>query len=202
MTVQTHNFSAVILAGGQARRMGGTDKGLLRLNGKAMIEHVIEALEPQCDSIVINANRNHDEYRKFNCPVVADLDKDFNGPLAGMAACMQACSSEFILTLPCDSPVVAADYVERMFKVQSDTSAEICVARDADRLQPVFCLIDCQLLDSMLSYLASGQRKIDRWFSQHSLAEVDFSDHQQMFNNINTPDDLKNMEKELLRETA
>ena len=192
----------VILAGGQARRMGGTDKGLLMLNGKAMIEHIIDALAPQCETIVVNANRNLDEYRAWNYPVIADLDNNFNGPLAGMAACMSAIDSEFMLTLPCDSPLVANDYAERMLLTQHETAADICVARDEQRIQPVFCLLKSSLLDSMLSYLEQGERKIDRWFEQHQLAEVDFSDSAHMFKNINTPEELEKMEQELLREPA
>ena len=114
--------------------MGGTDKGLLMLNGKAMIEHIIDALAPQCETIVVNANRNLDEYRAWNYPVIADLDNNFNGPLAGMAACMSAIDSEFMLTLPCDSPLVANDYAERMLLTQHETAADICVARDEQRI--------------------------------------------------------------------
>ncbi len=182
--------------------MGGTDKGLLLLNGKAMIRHIIDALEHQCEAIVVNANRNLDEYRDFNYPVIQDLDSNFNGPLAGMAACMNVIESEFMLTLPCDSPLVAKDYAERMLAKQHKSGADICVARDEQRIQPVFCLLKCSLLDSMLAYLGQGERKIDRWFEQHQLAEVDFSDSAHMFKNINTPEELEKMEQELLSESA
>lgn len=188
------NITAAILAGGQARRMGGQDKGLIELSGKAMIEYVIAALQPQVDKIIINANRNQDIYAKYGMPVIADNYAGFNGPLAGMASCMKAMDTEYMITTPCDSPFVPDDLVTRMYAALQDNQADISVADSGDRIQPVFSLLKCSLLDSLLVYLDSGERKIDRWFQQHVMTTVDFSDKPETFLNVNTPEDIKDIE--------
>lgn len=188
------NITGVILAGGQARRMGGQDKGLIEISGKAMIEHVITALQPQVNNIIINANRNHDIYAKYGIPVIADNYEGFNGPLAGMASCMKVIDTEYMITTPCDSPFVPDDLVTRMYTALQEKQADISVADSGDRIQPVFCLLKCTLLESLLAYLDSGERKIDRWFQQHVMTRVDFSDKPETFINVNTPEDIKDIE--------
>ena len=187
-------ITGVILAGGQARRMGGEDKGLIPVAGRPMIAHVIDALRGQLDRIIINANRNLDMYRSYALPVIADQSTDFNGPLAGMATCMKAAETEYIITVPCDSPLLPADYVQRMFDTLNEARAEICVAENEGRLQPVFALLRCTLLDSLTAYLADGGRKIDRWFEMHAMVCADFSDRAEMFINVNTPADISTVE--------
>jgi len=188
------NISAVILAGGQARRMGGQDKGLIEVSGRAMIEYVITALQAQLDKIIINANRNHDIYRQYGFPVVADNYEGFNGPLAGIASCMKVIDTEYMITVPCDSPMLPNDFVTRMFKALENNQAEISVADSCERIQPVFSLLKCTLLDSLCAYLDNGERKIDLWFQQHTMIRVDFSDKPETFTNVNTLEDIKHME--------
>lgn len=181
--------TAVILAGGMARRMGGQDKGLLELNARPMIEYIIEAIAPQVDHIVINANRNLDAYRRYGYPVVEDMMGEYFGPLVGMASALRACSSERILTVPCDSPFVPPVLAQRLGTALVERQADISVARDGERMQPVFALIRRHLLDSLIAYLEAGGRKIDTWYAEHRVAEVDFSDWPDAFVNINTPED-------------
>ena len=100
----TITISAVILAGGKARRMGGQDKGLQILGKQSLIEHVINRLQPQIHQISINANRNQTEYAKFGFPVFSDELPDFQGPLSGMLTALEKTKSDFILFTPCDTP--------------------------------------------------------------------------------------------------
>jgi molybdenum cofactor guanylyltransferase len=188
------DITAVILAGGQARRMDGQDKGLIEVSGRPMIEYVIAALEPQLDTIIINANRNHDIYARYGFPVIADNYEGYNGPLAGMASCMKTIDTEYMITSPCDSPFLPDDLVTRMFGALQDNQADISVADSGERIQPVFSLMKCSLLDSLLAYLDSGERKIDFWFKQHAMTRVNFSDKPETFINVNTPEDIKNIE--------
>jgi molybdopterin-guanine dinucleotide biosynthesis protein A len=191
------DITAVILAGGQARRMGGQDKGLLEVSGLAMIEYVISALQSQLDKIIINANRNHDIYTNYGFPVIADNYEGFEGPLAGMASCMKVIDTEYMLTTPCDSPMLPTDYVARMFSALDVNQSDIAVADSGERIQPVFCLLKCSLLDSLLNYLNNGDRKIDHWFQQHVMTKVSFADKPETFINVNTPEDIKVIESKL-----
>lgn len=194
MTISIDDITAVILAGGQGRRMGGQDKGLLEFEGRPLIETLVAALRQQLSTIVINANRNIESYRDYGLPVISDRLEDYQGPLAGFASVMRQVDSEFILTLPCDGPWLADDYVARFIESQRSSGAPICVAFDGERLQPVHALIRRDLCDSLEHYLQSGERKIDRWYAMHDFVKTDFSDCPQMFLNINTPQDRQQLE--------
>ena len=190
-------ISAVILAGGRATRMGGVDKGLIEVRGRPMVEHVIAALRQQAADLFINANRNLDAYRQFGYPVLMDMVDGYCGPLAGMASAMRVAKTPWLLTAPCDSPFVPVDLGARLFQAITKNNAQIAVADSGGRLEPVFALIDCSLLPSLLDYLDSGERKIDRWYAMHPMVRVDFSDRPETFRNINTPEDVADVERQL-----
>jgi len=189
MIIQNSDITAVILAGGQGRRMGGQDKGLIDFDGRMMIEILIEHLRRQKVEVLINANRNQTIYQSYGCSVIRDDLEDFQGPLAGFASAMSAVNTDFILTLPCDSPLLAASFVDRFVESYNQKAAKVNVAHDGDRLQPVYALIDTSLVDDLKDFLHTGERKIDRWYAKHDYALVDFSDETAMFENINTPED-------------
>ena len=194
MNISATDITAVILAGGQGRRMGGQDKGLIEFNGKPLVTILIDSLEPQIGRIIINANRNRDRYLAFGYPVISDQLNDYQGPLAGFASAMNAVDTDFILTLPCDGPLLAEDYVSRFITSQAESGAAICVASDGERLQPVHALIKVDLLTSLNAFLDTGDRKIDRWYAMHDFAPTDFADCADMFRNINTPSDKESMQ--------
>ena len=193
MSIQTGDITAVILAGGRGRRMGGQDKGLLDFNGRLMIEIIIQALQNQQLDIVISANRNQSTYQSYGYPVISDDLKDFQGPLAGFASAMAAVKTNYILTLPCDSPLLCDNFVERFIETYNREQSPVCVAHDGERLQPVYALIDTGLLDDLKHFLQSGERKIDRWYAQHDYAPVEFSGETAMFENINTAEDRQRL---------
>lgn len=192
------DITGVVLAGGRARRMGGEDKGLITLAGEAMVVHAIKGLEPQVGALLINANRNRENYAELGrCEVVADADDCFAGPLAGMASAMQRAATRYILTVPCDSPLLAPDLAERLFGALVAEDAEISVAHDGARMQPVFALLDCALRDSIEDYLKTGGRKIDAWYASRRVARAGFEDNPEMFLNINTPADRNLLEQRM-----
>jgi len=193
----TDNITAIILAGGQARRMGGQDKGLIQLAQKPMIEYVLNAIEPQVGTIIINANRNQAIYEKYGFPVVADQIGGYCGPLAGMASGLQISKTPFIVTAPCDSPLIPDNLVHKLYSTLQQENADICTAYANERLQPVFTLMKTKLLSSMLDFLNNGERKIDRWFEKHHLAIADFSDQAETFININSEEELVAIELKL-----
>ena len=193
-----NDITGVILAGGRAKRMGGQDKGLLNVNGQAMIELIIEQLSPQVDYLIINANRHIEQYKKFTYPVISDDNSsDFHGPLAGILSALKNCTTQYLLTIPCDSPFFPADLSTRLLSTLIKENADICVVHDGQRMQPVFVLIKTKLKDSLQSYLDNGDRKIDLWYKQHHTVLADLSDYSDISLNINTPDELKNLEKKL-----
>jgi molybdenum cofactor guanylyltransferase len=193
------DVTGVILAGGRATRMGGVDKGLVLLNGRPMIAWVIDVLRPQVAELLVNANRNLDRYRDFGWPVVDDGDREFRGPLAGIASGLRAAATPYVAFSPCDSPLVCDDLVSRLHAALSDDGTRIAVAHDGERLQPVFALLERNLLDDLLRYLDGGGRKIDRWYSEHGYACADFRDVAESFSNINAPDEQQALEDRLRR---
>jgi len=198
MTDTRAKIAGVVLAGGQARRMGGSDKGLVSIAGKTLVEYALCALRSVVDETIINANRNHLEYERFGYPVVADASSSFDGPLAGILSAMRHCNADYLLTVPCDCPLMDSSTLQTMVAALDAEPAECLVANDGVRLHPVVLLLDCRLQNSLEGYLASGERKIDRWFKNHHWRSVDFSDRPDVFRNINTPEELVMVEKRFL----
>lgn len=183
--------TGAILAGGRADRMGGRDKGLIPLNGRPLIEYVIEALAPQVGSIVINANRNIDRYRSYGYPVIQDQLADYPGPLAGMLAALEQIQTGYLLCVPCDGPWLPAELAERLLAAMLDSAAEISCVHDGKRLHPVYALLATSLRQPLAKYIDQGGRGVQRWFKSRNLVQVDFSDCPELFLNINTADELQ-----------
>lgn len=191
-------ISGLVLAGGLARRMGGIDKGLVVLAGKPMIEHVLAGLAPQVGRVLINANRNLEQYGGYGYEVVSDTLEGYLGPLAGALSALEVIDTEFLLTVPCDSPLVAPDLAGRMYAALRLGQADLAVAHDGRRQQPVFLLLKRGLATDLEAYLASGERKIDRWFARHRVAEADLSDRPDSFINVNEPEEKQRLEALIL----
>ncbi len=187
---ETRRVSAVILAGGQGRRMGGVDKGLVPLRGRPMVEWVLERLRPQADEVLINANQNLERYRAFGVPVFADAIGGFAGPLAGLHAGLSHARHPLVVTAPCDSPFLPADLVARLAAALEAKGAELAVAHTFDQAHPVFSLCRREVLPHLEAFLSAGGRKIDRWYETLRVAVVQFDDQEEAFRNINTRDEL------------
>lgn len=179
-------ITAVILAGGQSKRMGGKDKGLVKFCEKSLIQSVIEKIRPQVKHIIINANRNTSEYEAFGYQVIPDALHNFQGPLAGFMAAMESVTTKYIVCVPCDGPMLSDELVNRLYRQLLKENTDIAVAHDGSRMQPVYVLISTHLKNSLEKYLLSGDRKIDRWYANHKISIVDFSDCPDTFININT----------------
>lgn len=198
------SITGIILAGGQGRRMARPDgdsskqpsleKGLVSFLGQPMIAHVIKRLSSQTHTqlseILINANRELERYAAFGYTVIPDNISGFAGPLAGLHAGMLAASSPYILTVPCDSPLLATDLAARLSAALITHNADIAVAKTDSQTHPVFCLCNKNLLPHLERYLHNGGRKFDAWYSTLNAVEVAFDDNPLAFANINTPEDL------------
>jgi len=182
--------SGVVLAGGQGRRMGGVDKGLQPLRGKPMAQWALERLAPQVDEILINANQNLERYQALGHAVFADTVGGFAGPLAGLHAGMTHATREMVVTVPCDSPFLPADLVDRLHAGLVARGAQLAVAKTFDQPHPVFALVRRDVLPSLAAFLEGGGRKIDAWYAALEVVEVAFDDEADAFRNINTRDEL------------
>ncbi|MEJ2507914.1 MAG: molybdenum cofactor guanylyltransferase MobA [Gammaproteobacteria bacterium] len=184
------NITAVVLAGGRARRMQGRDKGLVPLAGRPLVAHALDALRPQVGQLLINANRHRDEYARLGVPVVADTYPGYAGPLAGIAAALHRIETEWAVIVPCDAPRIAPDLVARLVNASGSGQHRACVARTADGLQPVWCLLHRGLAESLDAFLAGGGRKVAEWLKAEGAAAADFTDAD-AFLNLNTESELR-----------
>ena len=189
--------TGVILAGGRGARMGGVDKGLVEVAGRPMVEHVLAAVERQAGAVAINANRSAERYARYGHPVIADRMDGFQGPLAGMASALAAAATEFVLVVPCDSPLVDASLGPRLHAALVEREADVAVAHDGERMHPVFVLLRRAARAGLDDFLARGERKIDHWFAEEKTAVVDFSDLPDMFLNVNREEDRSRLEARL-----
>jgi molybdopterin-guanine dinucleotide biosynthesis protein A len=190
------DITGLVLAGGRGSRMGGADKGLLPLGGRPLVAHVIERLAPQVGPLLINANRHQADYAALGFAVVADAESGFPGPLAGMLAGLQACTTPWLATAPCDSPQLPADLVQRLAAAAAEADAEVAIAAtiegDRQQPQPVFALLHTDLRGPLADFLAAGQRKIDRFTGGRRQVIVPFDDAAAFFN-ANAPQDLEQL---------
>lgn len=150
--------TGVLLAGGRAERMDGRDKGLLPLAGEPLIVHGVRRLKPQVAELLISANRHGEIYQRFGCRVVGDsVNERFRGPLAGMLAALRAATTPWVLTAPCDSPLLPPDYAARMLAALAEGQSAAGVMDDAGRWQPVFVLLSVDLRVDLTAWLAAGK---------------------------------------------
>lgn len=183
--------SAVILSGGQARRMGGVDKGLQLLAGRPLIAHTLARLAPQVGPIVISANRCLPEYMAFGHPVLPDALPGFIGPLAGLHAALCATGTPYLACLPCDSPYFPMDLIARLFSALTDQDAEVAVIRQGERVHPVFSLYRRSVLPQLTAYLERGERRFMTWLQEIDSVYVDLPVDTTEFANFNTLDELQ-----------
>jgi molybdopterin-guanine dinucleotide biosynthesis protein A len=193
---RNETITAVILAGGGGRRMGGEDKGLMQLHGRALVQHVLERIAPQCDTILININRNRNAYARFGHPLLEDTLPGGLGPLAGLLTALEQSRGDYVISVPCDTPYLPADLVARMFENLQRNGADICTVDDGERLHPVILLVRRSLAGDLRQYLEAGGRKVHDWLNRIDHCTVDFSDQPEAFMNINTPEQLNTQERD------
>lgn len=195
MDTQT-KVTGVILAGGLARRMGNQDKGLVRFKGQPLVSYAIAAMSPVADQTIINANRNLADYQKFGLPVIKDRTDSFDGPLAGLLAAMMFAQPNILLVMPCDSPLIRANHLEKLLLTRKEHDADVAVAFDGERLHPVFLALKTNLKSNLQDYLRSGQRKLENWLTLQKIVKADFSQEPTIFININSLSELSDLESQ------
>ena len=197
------DITGLVLAGGRGSRMGGVDKGLQNFNGVALALSTLMRLQPQVGELMVNANRNLGAYEAMGAPVWPDTLPDHPGPLAGFLTGLERCETPYLMTVPCDSPLFPDDLVRRLADALEAAGAEIAMAATREiaggqerlQVQPVFCLMNVNLLESLMRFTQSGQRKIDKWTAQHRCVEVPFDDAA-AFRNANTREELHKLQSD------
>lgn len=206
--INASDITALILAGGRGSRMGGVDKGLQNFNGMPLALHTLTRLQISggVGEIMINANRNLAAYESFGVAVWPDVLADYAGPLAGFLTGLERCETPYLLTVPCDTPLLPLDLAQRLAAALEAEDADIAMAAAPEagkdgtlqvRTQPVFCLLRTELLESLVRFTQDGGRKIDAWTALHPTAVVAFDkpgDDPQAFFNANTLAELQQLE--------
>jgi len=196
-TLAPELVTGLVLAGGRGSRMGGVDKGLQNHGGVPLALHALLRLQLQVGSTMINANRNLGAYESMGVPVWPDAIADYPGPLAGFLAGLEQADTPYLVTVPCDTPNYPLDLVarlgERLLAEDADLAIAATVEDGQQQLQPVFCLMKTSLLESLVAFIHSGQRRIDRWTGQQRCAVVVFDDSDAFFN-ANTLDELQRLQ--------
>lgn len=186
---EREGISALVLAGGQGRRMGGADKGLLMLRGRPLIAWVLEAVAPQADEVLISANRNLDAYREYGYPVLQDDCAESLGPLAGLARALASAAHPLVLCVPCDTPFLPGDLAARLHDALDQQQAQIAIAATEDHVHRAVCLCRRDLLCGLADFLAGGGRRMGAWQEGLKSVEVHFNAAHD-FRNFNTPQAL------------
>jgi molybdopterin-guanine dinucleotide biosynthesis protein A len=203
VAIDISDITGLVLAGGRGSRMGGVDKGLQNFNGIPLALFTLMRLQPQVGQLMVNANRNLAAYEAFGAPVWPDVLADYAGPLAGFLTGLERCETQWLVTVPCDTPLFPHDLVARLAQAAGQDGAEIAMAaaREEDgqlRAQPVFCLLRVELLESLVRFTHGGGRKIDAWTAQHKTVLVPFDapgDEPRAFFNANTLAELHQLEQ-------
>jgi molybdopterin-guanine dinucleotide biosynthesis protein A len=201
MAAAISRITGLILAGGEGRRMGGVDKGLLELGGQALVGRAADRLRPQVGSIIVSANRNLERYRALGFEPIADTvvadnphdtedhDRRSAGPLAGVLAGLERCTTDWMACVPCDSPAFPADLVARLGTSAQEANAPAAYAATDAGAHPVFMLVRRDLVPGLRRFLAEGGRRVLEWHGSVSAVSAHFPD-EACFTNINTPEDL------------
>ncbi len=195
----SHPITAIVLAGGAGRRMGGEDKGLLQLKQKPLIEWVLARIAPQVNEIIISANRNLERYQSFGHAVVQDKTQGYAGPLAGIARGLLDAKHELILSVPCDTPFLPDDLVSRLYSGLNADDYDVAVPVVAGKGQHAIALMQRRVGANLAAFLAQGGHAVHEWQAGLKRAEVDFSDAAPFFVNLNQPEQLAVLEGRLNR---
>jgi molybdopterin-guanine dinucleotide biosynthesis protein A len=195
--IAREDITGLVLAGGRGSRMGGVDKGLQDHRGTPLALHALRRLQPQVGTAMLSANRNLPDYEAMGVPVWSDSIEGYAGPLAGLLTGLEHARTDWLVTVPCDTPDFPSDLVDRLAEAAAAQGAEIAMAATREdgklRAQPVFCLLRTGLAPSLLTFLQAGERKFGQWTARHRRVQVAFDDAAAFFN-ANTSDELRQLQ--------
>ncbi|MDA1331917.1 MAG: molybdenum cofactor guanylyltransferase [Proteobacteria bacterium] len=189
-----NGVTCIILAGGQGKRMGGSNKALIPFKNHTLIEHLIEVMRPQVDEIIISANQDLAYLKKLGYPVIEDKLKD-QGPLIGIVSVADEIKTNTVVVTPCDVINIPIDYVEKLIANINTNESDITIAKTSNGIQYLNCALRVQTINDLKIKIALGTRKVSDWQSQLKTSYVEFNarDGRTPFMNLNQPRDFVNL---------
>ncbi len=181
------NVTGLILAGGAGRRVGGVDKGLLNYDGTSLIERQTQWLKPQVKTILISANRNIEQYKKYNHEVLQDNQQGFEGPLHGVLKGLEFCSTPWLFVQPVDMPGLPINLIDLIQSKQ--VVADCYYLKSNQREHYLSMLINRKCLPGLKKYLTSGSRRVRGFHQQMGSIPLDLGLEESMFKNLNLQSD-------------
>ena len=193
--IDRSRITGLVLAGGRGTRMGSVDKGLELFDGRPLVSHALTRLATEVGTLLISANRHRDRYealgRDDDAAVIADRFADHAGPLAGLEAGLAACSTDYLVAVPCDAPFFPLDLVSCLARAfDEDDVIDVAVAHTAVRTHPVFCMTRRDVAPALARHIADGGRRMHGWLATMRVRPVSFAD-ESAFRNLNTIDELR-----------
>ena len=205
-----------MLAGGRGTRLGGADKGLVRLRGRPLVEWVLARLRPQVDELFVSANRNGEVYAAYGHRVLRDAEccaaggarnsagggpdpaggawgVEGGGPLAGVLAALEAARHDLVLAVPCDTPFLPPDLAAELRRALLAAGADVAVAAAGGRMHHAVMLCRRGVATPLAAFLAAGGRRLGEWQARSAAVIVEFADVR-AFCNVNSPADLASLE--------
>lgn len=187
IAAMTNDLTAIVLAGGQGTRMGGKNKGLVIYDGKPLVRHVLDIIAPQVAQVVISANRDLERYEQFGYPVITDQHDDSRGPLAGIAAALDAVTTDYVLIVPCDMPHLPRDLVSQLAAAMIVQQTNAVLVHDGERWQYLVSLMRREVAATARAYLDQGGRAVRHWLATHTPGVARLAGQSAAFRNLNTP---------------
>lgn len=178
---------AAVLAGGQSLRMGNP-KLFLDFRSNTFIAHLLTQLREQVNEVMIAGAPDPSRLADLGVTVLVDAEPDL-GPLGGMASALTHASRQWLLLVPCDNPILPPDYASRLLHIAREKQVPLVYVRKADREQPLYAIVQKNLLASLNDYLARGERKVLPWYKSVGAVPLDWDDAGLFFNNLNTPEE-------------
>jgi molybdopterin-guanine dinucleotide biosynthesis protein A len=189
------SVSAIILAGGQSRRMG-RDKALIDYDGKPIIAHVIDLLRELSEDVIVVSNRS-ETYAPFGARIVPDYDPP-GGPLGGIYTGLSAAKNDLAIVVACDMPFLNRSLLRHL--IDRAQPADAVVMLTDGEYEPLHAVYRRTCLPSIQDHLLKGDRRVISFFDDVRLATVPADEWRvidpsgQSIANLNTPEDLQQLQ--------
>ncbi len=191
--MNTKSITGIVLAGGRSRRMG-SDKSVIQLNGKTLIEYSINAMKPLCDKVVISSNNYIYDYT--GCEVWPDETED-QAPIVGIYSCLKRSTTELNIILSCDMPLISTTMLEYLLSHTENHDITVPVHENG-LIEPLCGIYRKEAMGVLKKFIEDRNFRLNDSIraSSHQLILVGHQLHfysPHLFLNINSPEDLQTL---------